>query len=401
MKHIKIRFADIPLSSFSPENNWIINTLRERYEVELSDKPDFLFYNVFGHEYLNYKNCVKIFFTGEIAVPNFNECDYALSFCHLTFGDRHMRAVVGDPVADTITNIKRSIQDRSMITDEMAHRRFCNFVYSQDTYGKGAPLRRDFCLQLMKYKQVDCPGLVLNNMPRDSIAPRWISSEYSNGNVDGGWNQGKIDFLSKYKFTIAFENSSIDGYTTEKLIHPFLAHSVPIYWGNPLVTKDFNPKAFINCNDYASFDDVIKRIKELDQDDEQYLAMLRQPPMQESYDFDSEQKAREFLFQIIERGNNPFEKDEFSHDVIHQLSNDVFTAWSIIAALRSFSSEGVLENIHPQAKKMIQEMEMSTTWKAVKAARSFFNTDFGTVIKTILKPILKCGFGVYEKIKSK
>lgn len=400
MKHIKIRFADIPLSSFGPENNWIINTLRERYEVEISDKPDFLFYSVFGHEYLNYDNCVKIFFTGEISVPNFNECDYAFSFAHLSFGNRHMRAIIGDPVADTITNIRPNIQDKSLVTDQMVQRRFCNFVYSQDTLGKGAVLRKDFCLDLMKYKHVDCPGLVLNNMPKDSIAPRWQSSEYSSGNVDTGWNQGKLDFLRNYKFTIAFENLYVDGYTTEKLIHPFMANSVPIYWGNPLVTKDFNPKAFINCNDYDSFDDVIQRIKELDNDEEQYLEMLRQPPVQESYDFNSEQKVQERLFEIIERGSTPFAKDEFSKDVVNQLRNDVITAWNIIAELKATQSEKVLENMQSQSvQKMMTEMEASTTLRIVKVSQKFFNTKFGKAVKKVLKPILKACIKLHDRRK--
>jgi hypothetical protein len=254
----------------------------------------------------------------------------------------------------------------------------------------------------MKYKHVDCPGLVLNNMPRGSIAPRWQSSEYSSGNVDAGWNQGKLDFLRNYKFTIAFENLCFDGYTTEKLIHPFMANSVPIYWGNPLVTKDFNPKAFINCNDYDSFDDVIQRVKELDNDDEQYLEMLRQPPMQESYDFNSEQKVRERLFEIIERGNTPFAKDEFSKDVVNQLRNDVITAWNIIAELKATQSEKVSENTQSQSvQKMMTKMEASTTWRIVRALQKFFNTKFGKVVKKVLKPIFKACIKLHDRRKEK
>lgn len=288
MKEIKIQFTDIPESSFDRENNWIINTLREKYTVVISEEPEFLFYSVFGYTHMNYLNCVKIFFTGEVSVPNFNECDYALSFNYLTLGDRHFRGVVGDGVADTISNIKRNIQIRDNITDDMSHRKFCNFVYSQDTVGEGAILRKSFCQKLMEYKHIDCPGLVLNNMPVGAIEPRWKSSQYSIGNVNSNWNDGKIAFLENYKFTIAFENVRAVGYTTEKLIHPFMAKSVPIYWGNPSVIQDFNPRAFINCNDYPSLDDVIKRIIALDQDDTQYLEMLRQSPMANTYDFDAE-----------------------------------------------------------------------------------------------------------------
>jgi hypothetical protein len=60
----------------------------------------------------------------------------------------------------------------------------------------------------------------------------------------------KRAFLSQYKFTIAFENFSYRGYNTEKLTDPLLAGSVPIYLGNPEITKHFNPACFINAHDY-------------------------------------------------------------------------------------------------------------------------------------------------------
>ncbi len=57
----------------------------------------------------------------------------------------------------------------------------------------------------------------------------------------------------------------LPGYTTEKLFDCFKAGTVPIYWGNPEITRDVNPKAFINCNDYENdFDAVIERVKEID-----------------------------------------------------------------------------------------------------------------------------------------
>lgn len=122
------------------------------------------------------------------------------------------------------------------------------------------------------------------------------------------YDEGKINFLKNYKFTIAFENTKGNGYTTEKLTDAFMACSIPIYWGNPLVTREFNPKAFINCNDFDSFDSVIEYIKLLDNNDELYLEMLSQPPLL----FDPEKREKEledFLYGIIERGNKPFEKD--------------------------------------------------------------------------------------------
>jgi hypothetical protein len=115
----------------------------------------------------------------------------------------------------------------------------------------------EFFHKLSKYKQVTSGGKILNNV--------------------GGRVPDKLEFIRKFKFTIAFENSSYPGYTTEKLIQPMLVHSLPIYWGNPMVVKDFNPKSFINYHDYQDDEAVIEKIIELDRNDDLYLQYCAEP----------------------------------------------------------------------------------------------------------------------------
>ena len=59
-------------------------------------------------------------------------------------------------------------------------------------------------------------------------------------------------------------------YITEKIIYPLLIGSIPIYWGCPEVAEYVNPKAFINCNDYDSFDEVVERVKQVNEDPQLY-----------------------------------------------------------------------------------------------------------------------------------
>ncbi|MFR1060543.1 MAG: glycosyltransferase family 10 domain-containing protein [Enterocloster sp.] len=94
--------------------------------------------------------------------------------------------------------------------------------------------------------------------------------------LDDSWHKDKRNFLQQYKFTIAFENVALEGsLTSEKLYDPIHAYSIPIYWGDPNVAERFNKEAFINCNDYDNdLDKVVKRVIELDQDDEAYMYML-------------------------------------------------------------------------------------------------------------------------------
>ncbi|MBR2526454.1 glycosyltransferase [bacterium] len=287
-KTIKINFADTEKGYFNNEDNIFLDVLKEDYNIEISDKPDFLFYSCFGDNYKNFSNCVKIFFTNENIVPDFNEADYGLGFHNLQFEDRYLR------FPEYFYKLPASVQNRSNLSNELAHRDFCNFIYSNSINGEGAKLRVDFCKQLQKYKFVDCIGKVLHNIDIE-IEPR-----------KGNWVDSKIQLLGNYKFTIAFENRFTNGYTTEKLYHPLMANSIPIYMGNPDIARDFNPKAFINCNDYKNFDEVIEVIKELDNNEEKYMEMLRQPAMQETYDFDGKSKLKDFLINIIGKGNNPY-----------------------------------------------------------------------------------------------
>ena len=285
---IKINFCDNDDTFVKGQKNLFLEILQKNYDVEISDKPDFLFYSCFGTKHWEYTDCVKIYYSNENVVPDFNECDYGIGFHNIDFDDRYLR------FTEYNMNLQPQIQNRRDLPDDLAGRKFCNFVYTNSKNGEGAALRMEFCKELSRYKHIDCPGKVLNNM-QDAISPR-----------NGDWQQGKLDFLSNYKFTIAFENRMTNGYTTEKLFHPMTANSIPIYWGNPLVVKDFNPKAFINCNDYKNFDEVIERVKELDNDDEKYMAMLREPVMNPDYDFNVYNKLEKFLTHIINKGNHPY-----------------------------------------------------------------------------------------------
>lgn len=60
--------------------------------------------------------------------------------------------------------------------------------------------------------------------------------------------KNKIKTLMNYNFTIAFENSDHPGYISEKIIHAFIAGTVPLYWGGGDYLKETIPvDTFINC----------------------------------------------------------------------------------------------------------------------------------------------------------
>jgi hypothetical protein len=257
---IKLDFVDF-WPNFNKTDNYFYNLLSSKFEVEISSNPDFVIYSVFGRSYKKYK-CIRIFYTGENVRPNFKECDYAFTFDHIENNPRHYRLPLYGMYFDPALLVKNDGYNPEKILAEKTE--FCNFVYSN----KKAKKRIDFFHKLSKYKRVASGGELLNNV--------------------GGRVPNKLEFIRKFKFTIAFENFSYPGYTTEKLTEPMLMQSLPIYWGNPLVHYDFNPRSFINWHDYGNDEAVIEKIIELDKDDDLYNRYLR-----ESYFHDN--KINEYI----------------------------------------------------------------------------------------------------------
>jgi len=248
-KKIKINFTDF-WRIFNKTDNPFWNLLSRKYDLELSDDPDILFYSYFGNDHRNF-NCIRVLFQGENERPNFRICDYSFSFDHIQ-DHRNYRL----PLYYLYDDVEKLTLPKDPERIASTKTKFCAFVFSNKFCDK----RNRFFKKLSKYKKVDSGGSVYNNV--------------------GGKVSDKRSFIQDYKFTIAFENSSYPGYTTEKIFEPMLVHSIPIYWGNPLVCKDFNSESFFNYYDYNDEDELIERIIDIDRNPDEYLNMLSQPYFQ-------------------------------------------------------------------------------------------------------------------------
>jgi len=82
------------------------------------------------------------------------------------------------------------------------------------------------------------------------------------------------EMLTRFRFVLAFEAASIQGFISKYLIKAFLAGAIPVYWGAPDVAKHFNPKRFLNVLDFESFDACIDEMLRIDSDPEKFLAMV-------------------------------------------------------------------------------------------------------------------------------
>ena len=235
-KKIKIDFSDW-WGGFDKTNNYFYNLLKEEFDVEISNNTDYLFFSLFGQNHRRY-NCKKIFYTGENIAPPLDYCDYSFSFDYLE-DSRNYRLphyLLYDGYYELALENK--------IDESLVKRKFCNFVVSNGDCHQ----RNNFFTKLSKYKKIDSGGRFANNI--------------------GYAVTDKRKFQSEYKFSIAFENNAYrpqhSGYSTEKIMEPMTVNSIPLYWGNPDIGREFNTESFINFYDFHSEDDMIDYIIELD-----------------------------------------------------------------------------------------------------------------------------------------
>jgi len=285
-KRIKIKFIGF-WSGFDEMNNLFSNILKERYDVEISGKPDYLFYSplVGPYKYADY-NCVRIMFAGEPFSADYNACDYAIDFDEYSFGDRHMRYPIYLYSPNGPGKKREQLSDIEVERLIAEKQYFCNFIYGHKTVDG----KREKIFELIsKYKKVDSIGRFRNNMENGEIATF-------------GENGSKREYLLKSKFTIAVESMKQPGFTTEKIKDAFDNFSIPIYYGNDEVDKEFNEKSFINLNKFSSLEDGVEYIAQVDQNPELYKQMLKQCEFVDpNYPENKYEELKKFLFNIFDQ----------------------------------------------------------------------------------------------------
>jgi hypothetical protein len=92
---------------------------------------------------------------------------------------------------------------------------------------------------------LDCPGKVGKNM----------------SDIGNSWDE-KINFLSQYYINVCPENSYLEDYITEKLLHASLANCIPVYWGcEHLEYGVYNKNKILLINkDQSNLDQIINEV---------------------------------------------------------------------------------------------------------------------------------------------
>ena len=231
-------------------------------------------------------NMVSILIAREALSPDFNLFDFAIGFDPILYQDRYLRFVPG-------YRFKEYLEIKPSAEVEFEKRQFCDFIYSN----RFANPQRDKVKSVIdSVSRVDSHGNHLNNVHSDIDL---LTNKF-------GWKKAKIEIQSRYRFSIAAENAFHLGYTSEKIFTAFAAGSIPIYWGNPLISVDVNPSRIINLHDFDSENEFANYVNEVNSDSKIFNQIVKEPWFTEAQKkeiLDYEDRLNDFLLNIFSLRN--------------------------------------------------------------------------------------------------
>jgi hypothetical protein len=298
---LRIDFTDFG-AELNKTDNFFTQLLARRFRIEICDRPELLIYADKGHTHRLY-TCRKLFWTGESVRADFRQCDYALTTFYEN-NPRHERLpyyvawLAGDP-----SSLMRDPGQGPRLA--RSREKFCGFAQNN-----GNPRRTRRRLEMRRllneYRPVDGCGRVCNTIG-GPIAPGKAS---------------KLAFLRNYRFNLCFENRAFPGYTTEKLTDAYEAGCVPLYWGNPLVERDFNPRAFVNLHDFSDDAAFVAKVAELDHNEDARSALLSEPLMtgNQPNEFFRLERYLDFFERILADRSTPVSRRTFR----------IFGRWTLV-----------------------------------------------------------------------
>ena len=260
----KLRLAFVDFwPGFDPATSFLTSILGERFDVEVVRRSSILIFGPYGAQHLLHRGTKVLVFDEPGPLPK-GAFDFALSW-HDSGSRRELRFPGFYKELVENKEVVSQLRTRPSPTEWARRPHFCNFIYSNTA----ALVRRDFYRELSKRAYVHAPGIQENNAP-----------PLPGGRSVADFQAVKIEYQRAFRFTIAFENTSHPGYTTEKLVDALAAGTVPIYWGNPRVGGDVPEGAYINAHDFSSLAALADRVMEVEHDERlaaQYLSAAAEP----------------------------------------------------------------------------------------------------------------------------
>lgn len=245
-RRLGVRFVDM-WRAFDPSDDFLTEILDDRFDVQLTDDPELLVHSCYGRTADEF-DCLKLYVSYENRGWGFSRTDIAITSDYIDHVDHYRYPLWAVYLAKWPDRYRHDLP-------------------------RPNPTGRGFAAAVVSNEH----GTTRNRVFDLLSAERHVASGGRHRNNVGGPVDDKIEFMSQFRFGLAFENSSHPGYATEKLLQTFQAGTVPIYWGDPLISRDFNPRAFVSAHDFPSEDALVRHVVELDDDPDAYAAVLAEP----------------------------------------------------------------------------------------------------------------------------
>ena len=104
--------------------------------------------------------------------------------------------------------------------------------------------------------------------------PASVTRRFQDGYIDEA-----VRLLRQCRFAMAFENESVDGYVTEKLVNAYLAGCIPLYSGSSAAFEIFNRDSLIYIDDFRSFGAAVRYVMEVAKDERECDQLLSASPL--------------------------------------------------------------------------------------------------------------------------
>jgi hypothetical protein len=75
--------------------------------------------------------------------------------------------------------------------------------------------------------------------------------------------ESKYETLSRYKYCLCFENTSIKGYVTEKIFDCLYTGTIPLYLGAPNISEFIPETAYIDCRRFGNWQEIPKYLDQV------------------------------------------------------------------------------------------------------------------------------------------
>lgn len=250
MRPLRVAFIDGCHGSPKP----VLDALALHYQVEVhAQAPDLVFCgDEHGEERLAHPRALKVLLQHENRHPDFSSYHYAIGLRTLDH-PRWFRM----PLYVRTCTAQQLIKAPDFAARALAGKqKFCTLVATNAN-------------QIRVWRRLAVADALDLRKPVDFGGP------YRN-NV-GGPVADKLAFYEPYRFAIAFENGGMRGHSTEKITDAMVAGCIPVYWGNPQIAAEFNPKSFVNAYEFDSLSALVDRVMEIENSPALYEQYLREP----------------------------------------------------------------------------------------------------------------------------